>query len=110
MIEIKPNLYYIIWFSPARLLELIKLFIENVRYFNHELSQDWLIRFLENILSIFHNHSIDTLVHFHHHFWVLPVRVQQIRTFWSEFWRETCFLPLHDYLFCVIKIIVKLLR
>ena len=110
VIEIKPNLYYIVWFSPAWLPELIKLFIENVRYFNHELSQDWLICFFENILSILHNHSKDTLVHFHHHFWVLTVRVQQIRTFRSEFWRETWFLPLHVYLFCDIKIIVKLLR
>ena len=110
VIEIEPNLYYIIRFSFAWLLEFIKLFIENVRYFNHELCQYRLVCFLENILPVLHDHSIDTFVHLHHHFWVLPTWVQKIRTFRSEFWRETCFLPLHVYLFCDIKIIVKLIR
>ena len=106
MIEIEPHLDDIISLSFAWFLEVLKLSIEDVRYFYHKLCKDWLVLFFKNILAILHYHSIDALVHFHHHFGILlTVWVQEIRTFWSQFWRQTCFLGLHNYLFYDIKII-----
>ena len=106
MIEIEPHLDDIISFSLACFLKVLKLFIEDVRYFYHQLCKNWLVLFFENILTILHYHSIDTLVHFHHHLGILlSMRVQEIRAFWPQFWGQTCFLGLHNYLFYDIKII-----
>ena len=106
MIEIEPHLDDIISLSFAWFLKVLKLSIEDVRYFYHKLCKDWLVLFFQNILAILHYHSVDTLVHFHHHLGILlSVWVQEIRAFWSQFWRQTCFLGLHNYLFYDIKII-----
>ena len=76
MVEVKSHLNYFVGLLFARPPEVIKLFIEYVRYFYHELIKDWLVLLLNYILTIFHDHSVDTLVHLHHHLLVLPVWVQ----------------------------------
>ena len=93
MIEIESHLDDIASFSFASFLKVLELFIEDVRYFYHQLCKDWLVLFFQNILTILHYHSIDALVHFHHHLGILlPVRVQEICSFRSQFWGQTCFL------------------